>query len=692
MINQSWCRNYRRQITGLLAALGMSGALLLTGCSGGSGSGGGSNSSAPTSQTGMAMVTLTDDPGDFLSYEVTVESLQLTRSDGTVVETVPNATQVDFAQLVNISEIISAEQIPSGSYTAVTLTLNYVATSTTPAANIVVDNGTMSGVTVPGGQIVKFGSAPPDGTQVKTLAMTLQLPSGSPLVITPGTIANLALDFNLTATNMAVNYPGLTPVTSWSSANSSNLAVEVSPVLQASLTPDTTKQIRVRGPLASVNPTNDSYTIDVRSFFDNSGSQGTFTVNVTTTGSTPTTFLINGTSYTGSAGLTALGALVSTTPPTLTVAYGSFDISTHTFTASEVLAGSSVAGGNLDSVEGTVIARTNTPMSGTGAATLMVSRGRIFRAGQGGFAPSFGRTITVDIDNSTTVTEDGRTGPFTIANISVGQHLQVFGKYSNSSGTPTLDATVAGGNAQLAFTGLWGLFESSTSVSAGNVVTLNLQSLDGLPPSAFNFAGTGISGEDATASSYTVEVPAALTVPMWSAGAPAAFAGFVSPFGTADGTIVPDFGAGTLGNYTNTDAILLVGWMPPGTADPFTMFTMTSTDLVMSESTLAGANFYRFNLGPESIAASSLTSDLTLSADTSTTAMTQFGIVHVMSHTIDTYSSFSGSPSSLVATLYGDLNPSSGTAPSVLGVFAVGPYDGASSDLSVDRLFVALSD
>jgi len=684
MIHDGSCRRLTRRTLGCLAGLVVCG-LVSSGCSSGSG---GSASQSATSQSGTAMITLTDDPGDFMSYVVTVDSLQLIRSDGTVVETVPAATEVDFARLVDLSEIISAEQIPAGEYTTVTLTLSYTSPTSNTESGIVVDNHTASGLTIPLANILDSSGGAPLSSPVQ---MTLQLPSGNPLVITPGTVANLALDFNLAATNKLVT-TSLQPVSDTSPApaadvyigsitSGSGLAVEVSPALAATLTPDASRQIRVRGTLANVGAS--SYTVNVRPFFNASGSQGTVTVNTTAT----TTFIINGAAYnTQMAGLAALNALVGSTPPTLTVAYGTFDAATATFTASEVLAGSSVPGGSLDSVEGTVTARS---VSGS-SDTLTVSRGLICQAGLAGFTPSFGHAVSVDIGPGTLVTEDGGTGSYTITDISVGQHVQLFGKFSDSSGAPTLDATA--GSARLMVTGVLGTYVSSAaSGSAGSVVTLGLQSLDGLPPAAFQFAGTGVnSGQDATASAYTVGTPAPLTLPMWPAGTPAGFSGFVTPFGTANGgstPIVPDFSAITLVNYTNTDAVLLLGWMLPGAASPFASLNSSSTDLLLTRSTLESANWYRFGLGPEPIAAATLTSGLTLTADTSAT-MTQYSIAHVSSHTIDTFASFAA----LVMALYGDLNPGMGTAPTVVGVFADGPYDPTTFELAVDKLAVALSD
>src|SRR5580658_7658424 len=85
-------------------------ALLLGGCGGRgssavdgspsmtSGTGSGTVSSACGSGCGTAMTTVTDAPGDFLSYVVTLTSLKLTALDGSVVETLPAATAVDFSK------------------------------------------------------------------------------------------------------------------------------------------------------------------------------------------------------------------------------------------------------------------------------------------------------------------------------------------------------------------------------------------------------------------------------------------------------------------------------------------------------------------------------------------------------------------------------------------------------------------
>src|SRR5438046_10450562 len=127
----------------LLAVAGIAGAAGVSGCGGGAGSP--LSSMAPAS--GVAMVTLTDAPGDFLSYRLAVVSLKLTRADGTAVETLPAPSKVEFAQLANLSEVISARQVSTGTYTGVSMTLDY------SGATIVVDDGA-GGLTVPAAHIM----------------------------------------------------------------------------------------------------------------------------------------------------------------------------------------------------------------------------------------------------------------------------------------------------------------------------------------------------------------------------------------------------------------------------------------------------------------------------------------------------------------------------------------------------------
>src|ERR1700754_2507435 len=98
----------RRWLPAAACALGMA---ALSACGGGmsSSSNSASTPAAPaapvtpaacTSSTcGSMVMTMTDAAGDFLSYQVSLVSLQLKKADGTLVETLPATTSVDFTQL-----------------------------------------------------------------------------------------------------------------------------------------------------------------------------------------------------------------------------------------------------------------------------------------------------------------------------------------------------------------------------------------------------------------------------------------------------------------------------------------------------------------------------------------------------------------------------------------------------------------
>ena len=614
------------------------GAMGLAAC-GGSGSSGPASavSTLPLPSTscgncGTAMVSLTDAPGDFVSYIVTVYSLSLTRSDGTVVQTVPVATQVDFAQLVDLSEIVSADQIPAGVYTSAQLTLDYT------NATIVVDTGS-GDVTVPAADILSGTTGQPLTGQ---LTLKLSLSSDQQLIITPGTVANLALDFNLLASN-TVNLAA-TPIT-----------VTVNPTLTASLTPDTTKQVHVRGPLVSVSTSASDYLVDVRPFEDRSNTTGQVTIATTAS----TTYLINGTSYTGSAGLTQLATL---TAGTLTSTYGTWDRTAGTLTATQVLVGPSVEGTTMSSVAGTVLARSGD--------TLTIGNGLLYQPEGAGL--DFQRQVSVTVGSGTTVTEEGQSGPFTVSDISVGQIVRMAGTMgSASSGTPALDAS-AGAAFLFPTTGI-GLV---TNTATGSV-TVDLQQLGNTDAGALDFAGTGAtSQQDATAASYQVSVPSSISTTSAGSGLAVAFTGFVTPFGSAP----PDFAATTLINYGETHTLFDARWASPGTTAPFA--TLTGSELALSQATLQAAAQTSVRIGWVTVGASNLSSGLELVPDTTGTAQQSFAVVHVQSHTIDSFGTFND----LATALTTDLNGTTG----VLQVMAEGSY--SSGELTADHVIVALND
>ncbi len=481
-------------------------ALGLASCGGGMSSNG---------DMGTVNIGMTDAAGDFLSYAVDVTSLTLTKANGTVVQTLPQKTRIDFAQLVDLTEFVTGATIPAGVYVSATLQLDY------SNADIEVDDGGGNSLKVAAGNIQDG-----QGRQVTTMSMTVQLDPAKPLPIAPGIPALLDLDFNLAASN-SVNMTG--PV------------VTVSPLLVADVNPDAPKPHRIRGPLDSVDTQAGTFTLILRPFNLIQGDHGRLAFFTDSN----TSFEIDQLSYVGGAGLAALAA---ETRFTATVAIGTFDLPNRRFIATEVLAGSSVPFGTDDVVTGNVLSRSGDIFVVKGAELVRKDGTLIFMD-----------TVTVTVDPTTTkVRKQGTMGAFATGDISVGQRLNVFGTL-NAGGT-ALDAT--NGLVRLLVTQLNGVVGSASS----GVVVMNLARIDGRPIGLFDFTGTG--APDANPGSYQVAT-VALDLTGIANGTPLKVRGFVQPFGAA--TATDDFNAITLVNTTNAPATLVVGW-PLLQATPFNSY------------------------------------------------------------------------------------------------------------------------
>jgi hypothetical protein len=445
----------------------------------------------------MAMMTITDAAGDFLAYKVKLVSLQLKKSDGTLVETLPASATVDFAQLIDLTEILSARQIPAGDYVAAQVTVDFT------SATIMVDDGTGTGVAV----------KPVDssGAALGQLQLMVQLDNKNDLKINAAKASRIAFDFNLLASNMV----DLTAKTD-----------TVSPTLVASVVPIDNKQMRVRGEISAVDTANSDYTVNVDPFHDNDGNKLSPLV-VHTTDST--TFEINGKPFAGAAGLAQLATLPA---DTVAVAFGNLQTSDQTFTASSVLAGSSAEGGGFDHIVGNVVARNGNTLTIHGAR--MDGHG----GGDNDDDDFIAGNSTVNLDAATAVTAAGQssaTPAHTIAEISVGSLIDAFGTATkDNSGKVTLNATR--GRVRLDLTRVQG----SLRGSATGDITLNLKSIDRQPVSLFSFTGTG-SGADTDPTKYVVAT-GALNVSSFSVGELVLSIGFVNPFGKAP----PDFKAVTV--------------------------------------------------------------------------------------------------------------------------------------------------
>ncbi|HEY7377343.1 MAG TPA: DUF4382 domain-containing protein [Steroidobacteraceae bacterium] len=514
-------------------------ALVLGGCGGGGGMNSGGTTTPPAqgcgaSDCGPLLVAITDADGDFLSYSVDVQSLTLKKADGSVVQTLPVTTRVDFAQLVDLTEFVTAATIPNGTYVQGTLRLDYTNAEVTVevngeprAAKVVDQNGQPLGV----------------------VDVDIMLDNRNHVVITPGRPALLQLDFDLAASHTV-------------DITTDPVTATAQPFVVASLEPVDQKELRVRGPLVSVDSAGNSYTVDVRPFDLRDARLGQFTVHTTST----TAFEVDGQTFTGEAGL---DALAQDGVGTATVAFGTLDVPNRSFTAERVRAGTSVAGSQFDVLAGNVTARNGD--------TLTVRGGTMIR--RSGSVTFIRDDITLIVGPDTKVIRDGEMGNAPGAEaISVGQRIRAFGTATNNGTQVTLDAQQ--GRVRLETTRLLG---TVISTSPGNLA-LDLDSIDGRRVSIFDFTGTG-SAPDTNADPTNYEVTTGnLDLSRLTDGSPARVFGLVTPFGAAP----PDFTGRTLVDFQDVTALLGIGWGLTGTAAPF--LSMDAQSIVIDNANA--------NLGP----------------------------------------------------------------------------------------------
>ena len=504
-------------------------ALILTACGGGAGTTAATDpiptaqcdpsDPATHSECGTVLVALTDADGDFLNYTVDVLSLELETANGRTVETLPRTTRINFTDYVDLTELVTAAMVPPATYVSGTIRLDYT------NAEVFVEAADASKQAV-----VKDL----DGNVLTRTELKIHLSNRDRLLVTKGRPALLQLDFDLAASHTVDIAP--TPA---EAVSEQFILAEVSPVDD--------KNIRVRGPLASVNEDEMTYTVAIRPFHDRQGDFGRAKVHVTD----ETEFEVNEELFTGIDGLRALSAAGRGTP---TIAAGTLDVAAREFTADIVLAGSSVPGIDRDAVVGNVIKRDGNFLTIRGA-TLIPSDRRAH----------FHDDVVVEIGPDTKVFRDGhRQSDLGIDAISIGQRVTIRG----TQPAPTTDANApqvlfdaTQGSVRMHLTQLLGIVNT---VMPGQT-DITLHGIDRRRVGIFDFTGTGMSSDlDADPDNYEVAT-GNLTLANFAAGKPIVARGFPNAFGAAP----PDFAGRTIIDYTDVRSALGVGWGATGTAAPF---------------------------------------------------------------------------------------------------------------------------
>src|SRR5215831_2116160 len=371
---------------------------------------------------GTPVITMGDltNSGDFMSYIININAIELTRTDGTIVTPLVTPQTVDLARLNTMTELVEAPAVPEGTYTQGLIALDY---TLTPAVWLNLN-----------GQTLSASLTDATGLAITSVSLLVKFDPSHPLVIKQNQSARLQIAVDLTASNEVTT---TTPPA----------AVQVQPFVTMSVAPVDNTVMRLRGLFVTTTDVTSGFYLNTRPFYDLVSALGSVIVHT----DAQTYFNVNGTIYTGADGLAHIAGQQQNSPLAV---YGTLDnLSgiTPTFNATEVYFGTSQESQLAYYFTGTVTARSDNTIT--------------LRAADG--VTPLGSTIYVNsmpvtLSSSTAVTQDGIATPgLTIADVSVGQQITV-------AGQPTFDSTgsvVESLNASVGFlrlhsTTLWGTLNS----------------------------------------------------------------------------------------------------------------------------------------------------------------------------------------------------------------------------------------
>ena len=495
---------------------------------------GGGGSSNETTEQGEVIIGLTDAEGDFITYAVGVKSLTLTQDNGKIVNTLPLAesAMVDFTQYTEMTEFFTAATIPVGKYVKATMVLDYT------AADVQVEVGGE-----PVAAILQDG----EGNPIEELALSVSLANHGALVVKPGVPAHLTLDFDLEASNQV------------DLSNPADPVVTVEPILIADLILEDPKEHRMRGLFLSADEEESFIKLAIRPFYKRNGNYGKLKAYV----DEDTVYEVDGVAYSGDEGLAEVASLDRNT---WLVVLGMLNMENRHFEATEVYAGSSVPGSELDVVRGVVTAREGDVLA-VNAGAIVKSSGQLL----------FNVNMTLSLNDTTPVNRQLSNDSFTKDDISVGQRIAFGGTLvGDSTQGFTMDDAAR--------------VRMLLSQAAGNVVStdavnselvLDVARMNARDIADYDFTGTGIDvANDADADNYQVNT-STLGLESYDALDPVRVRGFVTPFSSAPA----DFDAQTIISVVDVKAKMMMNWRPAEEA-PFV--NLTTEALVVSLNDISG--------------------------------------------------------------------------------------------------------
>lgn len=474
-------------------------ALALGACSSGS-----SDGNTGDEEFGDLTISLTDAEGDFNQYTIDVDSINLYKTNGAVIETLPNTARLDFSQYVEVTEFLSTATVPVGSYNKAEITLDY-----SNAAITVEDEN---------GNSIPAQALDESGQPLTRVTLEVMINEQSGFKITPGKPAALILDFDLEASNEVT-------------INGNSATIVVNPILLANTSIEDDKSRRLRGLLAGVNLERETFGVKLRPFRIRHRDFGKITAHT----NDDTVFEIDGVAYRQLEGLEVLAQQTGITP---LVALGTVNYGDRRFLAQQVYAGSSVPWGDKDALKGSVIARSGNTLTVLGA-TIEFDDGHY----------SFNDEIEVLIDENTTVTKQGDPGnQHRIGDISVGQKITALGHVADDG--KSLKASLV----RMRYSHVSGL------VASVSPFEVDLQHVNRRMVERYDFTGTGINPDnDADPDHYQID-NGLLSLNSLGLAEPVRVLGFPVPFGTAP----LDFTAKTIIDLSNLPTKMLMSYGAAG--------------------------------------------------------------------------------------------------------------------------------
>ena len=524
---------------------------------------------------GTPVITLTAQRGQFTSYMVVIDEIEMTRKDGTVIELPTVSEQVDLANLGSFVQLLEAPPVGIGTYVSVTFFLDY------GSAYVTIDAGGQAGPV----NLVDAST----GTVPTVDTITVNFDPDNPLVITNQNAALVNFNIDLEASN-TIDYSNGLPAT-----------VTVHPMFGVSAVPVYQKPVFTRGLFVFADTNAGTFVMNSRPLHDVLNNPFG-AINVIP--DAQTYYNINGVPYVGAAGFAALAALQSQTATLQIGAVGSgpgygssLPFSQLTggnpeipaFTAQQIYVGSSLESTIQDHITGIVAGRSGTCSASSNCTLTVLGAALVNRLGEYGFT----QAIPVTIGPSTIVSVDGVANPSpapTVNNLSIGQYIDISGQvnpndsdFLNPDGTNNpdgLDATA--GQIRMQPTTVWGVLNSGTATSA-TVSLAPVGWIQNFEPTFIDFAGTGTSSAtDAVSTSYTIATPTdeSATAP----GTLLQFVGLTTPYGSGP----PYFTANTVSPATSVPQQLVIEWSGGGSANPFTAVNGGGFIVNLDDANLAG--------------------------------------------------------------------------------------------------------